>query len=203
MERPSHTLKNRWLEALLPLAETRGWGGDVARQAAIEAGLSEGERALAAPGGVNDLIDHMFQRAADAMLEGMAARDLEGLRVHEKVAEGLKVWLSGLEPYRGAVKRAAVRGVFPTSAGAAGQTVWTVADAVWEAAGDTASDYNRQTKRGLLSAVIPSVVMFWAEGPDEAELDAHIAKRLGQAMRLGQAGSKVVKPVLELFSRRG
>ncbi|MEO1642679.1 MAG: COQ9 family protein, partial [Pseudomonadota bacterium] len=110
--------------------------------------------------------------------------------------------LSGLEPWRGAVKCAAVRGAFPTSAGAASRTVWTVADAVWEAAGDTATDYNRQTKRGLLSAVVPSVVMFWAEGPDEAELDAHIAKRLGQAMRLGQAGSKVVKPVLEMFSRR-
>ena len=69
-------------------------------------------------------------------------------------------------------------------------------------AGDTATDYNRQTKRGLLSAVIPSVLMFWADRPDDADLDAHIEKRLGQAMRLGQAGSKVVKPVLDLFARR-
>ncbi|MEM0900926.1 MAG: COQ9 family protein, partial [Pseudomonadota bacterium] len=76
-----------------------------------------------------------------------------------------------------------------------------IADAVWEAAGDTATDYNRQTKRALLSAVIPSVVMFWAEHPHEAELDAHIKKRLGQAMRLGQAGSRVVKPALDIFAR--
>ncbi|MEL8055742.1 MAG: COQ9 family protein [Pseudomonadota bacterium] len=201
MERPSHTLKDRWLEALLPIADERGWSEANAKSAASQAGLSEGECALAAPGGVNDLIDHMFQRAADKMLEEMAARDLSELRTHERVAEGLKLWLAQLDPYRQAVKKAAVCGVFPTRAGAASRTVWAIADAVWEAAGDTATDYNRQTKRGLLSAVIPSVVMFWVDRPNEADLDAHIEKRLGQAMRLGQAGSKVVKPVLDLFAQ--
>ncbi|MEM7493595.1 MAG: COQ9 family protein, partial [Pseudomonadota bacterium] len=68
MERPTITLKDRWLEALLPLAEERGWGASELREAARKAELSEGEQSLAAPGGVNDLIDHMFQRAADRML---------------------------------------------------------------------------------------------------------------------------------------
>ena len=201
VERPTNTLKDRWLEALLPLAEERGWNASELHEAAKVAELSEGEQSLAAPGGVNDLIDHMFQRAADKMLVEMARRDLSALRTHERVADGLKVWLSFLDPYRAAVKRAAVRGIRPTSAGAASQTVWTISDAVWEAAGDTATDYNRQTKRGLLSALIPSIVLFWAERPDDVELEAHIEKRLGQAMRLGQAGSKVVKPVLDLLTR--
>jgi len=201
MEHPSQTLRNRWLETLLPLAETRGWGSDTVSEAAKLAELNEGEQALAAPGGVNDLIDHMFNRAADAMLAELATQDLSDLRVHERVAVGLKTWLGQLDPYRSAVRKASLRGVLPNSVTAAGGTVWAIADAVWEAAGDTATDYNRQTKRGLVSAVIPSVVLYWADHPSEEALDAHIEKRLGQAMRVGKAGSKVVKPVLDLFEK--
>jgi ubiquinone biosynthesis protein COQ9 len=76
--------------------------------------------------------------------------------------------------------------------------VWSIADAVWEAAGDTATDYNRQTKRALLSAVLPPIILYWLEHDDPDELDRYIANRLQTAMKLGQTGSKVLKPLLDL-----
>lgn len=200
MRIPSESLRDRWLEAALPLVENDGWSDSVLRRAAESAGLSDGEQALAAPNGVNDLIDHLFELAADAMLAELATRDIENLRVHERVALGVRVWLDALAPNKIAVRKAAGRGMLPWGAGAASRRVWRVADAIWEAAGDTATDYNRQTKRALLSAVIPGIVLRWLAGLEGDALDALIMKRLKQAMKLGQTGAKVFKPLFDTLS---
>ena len=113
----------------------------------------------------------------------------------------LKAWLDALEPNREAVRKAAGHGLLPWGAGAAAKRVWSVADAIWEAAGDTATDYNRQTKRALLSAVIPRVVMYWLEQPDPERVERFIMTRLQEAMKLGQAGGKVLGPVLDFMER--
>ncbi len=200
MRTPSETLRDRWLKAALPLVETGGWTADTLAKSAEASGLSEGEQALAAPNGMNDLIDHFFESSADGMLELLATQDLGALRVHERVAAGLKAWLGVLEPNKEAVRKAASRGMLPWGAGAATRRVWRIADMIWEAAGDTATDYNRQTKRALLSAVIPSVVLRWLNTDDEAAIDRHITRRLQQAMRLGRAGGKVIGPILDALS---
>ncbi|MEM9055331.1 MAG: COQ9 family protein [Pseudomonadota bacterium] len=197
MTTPSEKLRDRWLEALLPEVEAYGWTMGAAERVAEEVGLSEGERALVAPNGISDLIDHFFDRAADLMLEHLATEDLGKLRTHERVAFGLKTWLEVLEPNKEAVRRAAGRGLVPWGAGAAVKRVWSVADAIWAAAGDTATDYNRQTKRALLSAVIPSVVLHWLDAETPESVDRHIARRLKQAMALGQTGSRVIGPFLD------
>ncbi|MEQ3745817.1 MAG: COQ9 family protein [Henriciella sp.] len=199
MTTPSEKLRDAWLKALLPLVPDGGWTAELADKAANDAELSKGEQSLAAPNGVTDLIDHFFDRAGDVMLEILITQDLNALRAHERVASGLRAWLDVLEPNKEAVRKAANLGLLPWGAGAAARRVWRVADTVWEAAGDTATDYNRQTKRALLSAVIPSVVMKWLNTSDQVEVDQHIETRLKQAMNIGQAGSKMLKPVLEAF----
>lgn len=201
MVTPSEKLRDRWLEALLPLVPAKGWTRLNARRAAQEAGLDAGERALAAPGGVTDLIDHFFERATDAMLETLSTRDLDRLRTHERVAAGLRAWLDALEPNKEAVRKAAGHGLLPWGAGAAAKRVWAIADAIWEAAGDTTTDYNRQTKRALLSAVIPRIVLYWLDHDDPEALDRFIARRLQNAMRLGQAGGKIIGPAFDLAER--
>ena len=123
------------------------------------------------------------------------------LRTHEKVAAGIKAWLSVLAPHREAVKRAAVRGFAPWNAPAAAKRTWKTADAIWLAAGDTAEDYNRETKRALLSAVLPQIVLYWQDDPADEDLDAFIEKRLQGAMKFGQWGSKFAKPGLDLIDR--
>ncbi|KCZ92447.1 COQ9 family protein [Hyphomonas johnsonii] len=196
---PSQALRSRWLAALLPHVAFDGWTEAAAAAAASEAGLNEGEQALAAPHGVIDLIEAFFD-AAEAEARGkLAAEDLSGLRVHERVKHGLLAWLAVLEPNREAVRRAASRGFLPWSAGTAMQRAWSVADMVWTAAGDTATDYNRYSKRGLLASVIPPIVMYWVDSPEAADLDAYVTRRLKQASGVGQTAGKVVTPVLDLL----
>jgi len=198
MTTPSSKLRDRWLEALLPRVAESGWTMVNAKQAARDAEITPGEQALAAPNGVTDLIDHFFEGAIDQMLATLATRDLTALRTHERVAAGVRAWLDALADHKAAVRKAAGRGLAPWGAGAAVKRVWSIADAIWEAAGDTATDYNRQTKRALLSAVLPPIILYWLEHDDPDELDRYIADRLQTAMKLGQTGSKVLKPLLDL-----
>jgi len=136
------------------------------------------------------------------MTRSLMTQDLSALRTHERVAAGIKAGLAALEPHREAVKRASARGFLPWHAPDAMKRTWKTADAIWTAAGDTASDYNRETKRGLLSATLPTIVLYWVEDDhDEAELDAFIESRLKGAMKIGQWASKIAKPGLELLDR--
>ena len=201
MSIPSQILLDRWLEALLPRVPETGWTMVAAKQAAREIELTTGEQALAAPNGISDLIDRFIDRAVDEALVNLSSEILETLRMHERVAAGLKAWLDALEPHREAVRKAAGHGLLPWGSGAAAKRVWSVADAIWEAAGDTATDYNRQTKRALLSAVIPRVVMYWLEQRDPERVERFIMTRLQEAMKLGQAGGKVLGPALDFMER--
>ncbi|NQY38505.1 MAG: COQ9 family protein [Henriciella sp.] len=201
MSTPSQILRDRWLEALLPRVGETGWTMVAAKQAAREIELTAGEQALAAPNGVSDLIDRFIDRAVDEALVNLSSETLATLRTHERVSAGLKAWLDALEPHRDAVRKAAGHGLLPWGAGAAAKRVWSIADAIWEAAGDMATDYNRQTKRALLSAVIPRVVLYWLEQPDPERVQRFIEMRLQEAMKLGQAGGKILGPVLDFAER--
>lgn len=193
---PTDVLRSTWLEALLPQVAFDGWSDAAAARAASDAGLSEGEQALAAPNGVIDLIEAFFAAAEAEAACALASEDLSALRVPDKVKQGVLAWLVALEPNREAVRRAAARGFLPWSAGPAVQRTWSVADMVWTAAGDTATDYNRYSKRGLLAAIIPGIVMYWLDGPAPADLDAYISRRLKQASGFGKTAGKLVSPVL-------
>ena len=201
MSTPSQILLDRWLEALLPRIGETGWTMVAAKQAAREIELPAGEHALAAPSGSSDLIDRFIDRAVDEALVNLSSETLANLRTHERVAAGIRAWLDALSPHKEAVRKAAGKGLLPWGASAAVKRVWSIADAIWEAAGDTATDYNRQTKRALLSAVLPRIVLYWLDHEDDDALDRFIARRLQMAMKIGQTGSRVVKPVLDLAEK--
>ena len=201
-ETPSAELRSVWLKALLPRVPREGWTEAAARRAADDAAISAGDQALAAPGGVRDLLEAFFDTAENETRKAISAEDLSDMRVHEKVAFGVRTWLDTLAANRDAVRRASARAVWPFAAGDAVQRAWSVADMVWDEAGDTAEDYNRYTKRGLLTAVIPPIIAYWLTAPDSDALDAFIAKRLQRAMWVGKTGGRFVKPVLDAVSRR-
>jgi len=194
---PSEALRRRWLEALLPEVAFDGWTEAAAARAASAAGLSDGEQALAAPGGITDLIDAFFDRAGEEALSALAGETLDGMRVHERVKAGVLAWLAALQPHREAVRRAVQRGMVPWQAGPALQRSWKVADMIWQAAGDTAEDYNRYSKRGLLAAALPPIVLYWLDNPAPEDLDAYIARRLAQASGMGRSAGRILGPLLD------
>lgn len=200
---PSEALRRRWLDALLPEVAFDGWTETAAGRAANEAGLGDGERALAAPRGVVDLIDAFFDRAAEVAVADLKTQDLASMRVPDRVKAGVLAWLQALAPDREAVRRAVARGLVPWSATPAVQRSWRVADMIWEAAGDTATDYNRYSKRGLLAAALAPIVMYWLDNPSDEDLEAYIARRLAQASGMGRSAGRILGPLLDVLGGKG
>jgi ubiquinone biosynthesis protein COQ9 len=196
---PSEVLRFRWLDAMLPDVPFDGWTEATAARAAKQAGLSDGEQALAAPNGVPDLIDAFFDRAGQTAREALADQDISTLKTPARVKAGVLAWLAALEPNREAVRRAAVRGLLPWGAASAVQRTWRIADMVWDEAGDTSEDYNRYSKRGLLAAVIPPIIMYWLDQPSDEALDTYIDRRLSLASGIGRYLGRIAKPLLDVL----
>ena len=199
MTPPSQTIRTVWLEALLPRVPAQGWSEAAARAAARDAGLSAEDQALAAPGGVKDLREAFFDAAQKTMTDEMSGRQITPMRMHERIALGVRIWLDALSPHREAVARATSHAFLPWQTGDAAQRAWSLADAIWDAAGDTAQDHNRYTKRGLLASVLPAIVLYWQTEPDDDALDDFIMRRLKNAMALGKTGGQVLGPVFRIF----
>ena len=69
---------------------------------------------------------------------------------------------------------------------------------IWTWAGDDATDYNRYTKRGLLSGVIGATMAYWLQQNDDAtnaKTFAFLNNRIENVVTIGQNTSKVIKPV--------
>ena len=199
MTSPSALLRTRWLAAFLPHIPFDGWTQAGASKAALEAGLTEGEQALAAPRGLRDLVDTFFDMAESEAAQALTAANLTDMSVREKVANGVKLWLGALAPHKEAARKAAARGFLPWVAGDAIQRTYSVADMIWTGLGDTSEDYNKYSKRGLLAATLPLIFMRWIDEDNDAALDAYISRRLTGAMKLGQTGGRIAAPLLNAF----
>lgn len=165
--------------------------------------MSEAEQIFAAPHGLDSLIDGFLSRADRAMSTALAAPEVTEMRVRDRVALGVMSWLDALEPHKEAMSRAVGRGLQPWNVPTATERTWALADQIWEGAGDTATDYNRYTKRGLLALILPPVTLYWLRTEDREAVKAFLDRRVDGAMRTGRTAGKVIGPVLDrLFGSR-
>ena len=65
-------------------------------------------------------------------------------------------------------------------------------DLMWRAAGDTATDFNFYTKRGLLAGVYGSTILFWLDDGSEgyAESWAFLDRRIADVMNIQRARAR-------------
>lgn len=154
-------MRAKILEAFSDHAARLGWT-DAAFQAAVkDAGLTEGEAALACPRGAADLFDAFAERADCAMLAALDALDLAGMRYSQRVKAAVQVRLEAQEPYRQAARAMTRALARPTRAGEAARLLWRTADHIWRALGDTSTDENYYSKRAILSGVLASTYARW------------------------------------------
>ncbi len=77
---------------------------------------------------------------------------------------------------------------------AATKMVWYSADKIWEWAGDTATDYNRYTKRGLLSGVITATMLVWVHDKSEGyqKTSDFLDRRIDNVLVVGKLAGKIL-----------
>ena len=188
------------LAATLPHVPFDGWTMTAAEAGCADAGFDPGSAARLFPGGGIEMIV-LFNRLADRrMVAEMEKRGVEALKVRERVTAGIRIRLEQNAEHREAIRRALAMLALPMNAAVAAKCLYRTVDAIWYAAGDTATDYNFYTKRGLLAGVYSATVLYWLNDSSE-DFDgtwSFLDRRIADVMRVPQAISRLAKPLRDL-----
>ena len=203
-------LRDALLDAVLVQVPFEGWTGLALRAAAKDIGVELSTARRVFPGGVGDVLALWGARGDARMLDALAEADLGAMRIRDRIATCVRLRIEPLEPHREAVRAALCRAGLPLNAPAAMRALWRTVDAMWHAAGDTATDFNYYSKRGLLAGVYASTLLFWLEdgSGDRAESWAFLERRIADVMRVPRAISRLKKlapnpqRLLRAFARR-
>jgi len=180
------TPRERILAAAVRHAAFDGWTDRILVQGARDAGYPAEMAEQIFPDGIDELIEAFSRRADLCMAEGLARRDLDSLKVRDKVALAVRLRLECLAPHREAVRRLTAHCALPQNAPLGAKLVARTVDAMWHAVGDTSTDMSWYTKRALLAAVYAATVLYWLGD----ESDGHSAtwefldRRLADVMRI-------------------
>jgi ubiquinone biosynthesis protein COQ9 len=195
---PSARFRARILEVFPAHAAREGWTDAAFNAAAAEAGLGEGEAALACPKGAFDLFDAFADRADQAMLEGLADLDLPNMRIRDKVRAAVQLRLEAQAPYKQAARAMTRALARPTRAPEAARLLWRTADRIWRALGDKSTDENFYSKRAILSGVLASTYARWFsdDSADHETTWAFLDARIENVMQFEKFKARL-KPVSE------
>lgn len=171
-----------------------GWSTKAVALAAEQAGVDPDIAALAYDGGVMTMIDAWFASIDAAMLARFAPGQLASLKIRERITALVEARLAILAPHREALRRAQAILAAPVHVKHAASLGWRAADAMWRAAGDTATDYNHYTKRATLGGVYAATMLVFVndESEDHAETRAFLARRIEGIMRFEKAKARLV-----------
>lgn len=180
------------VQAAIAAADADGWSMEGVEAAARKAGYKPEMVRAVFPGGMKDVIAHFSDMADRNMLSRLSGIDPQTMRVRERVKLAVQTRFSVLKPHKQAARHAAGYWLRPFRKYEAAKIVWRTADRIWEWAGDTATDYNRYTKRGLLSGVLASTFLAWMndDSPDMRRTLSFLDNRIDNVMQLGKVMGK-------------
>ena len=187
-------------DALAPLvadnAAFDGWKAAARDMAADQLGVDRDIAATALPN-TAQMIDAWFASIDRDMLKGLPPEKLAAMKVREKIASLVEARLDLLAPHRETLRRALAILALPPNAALGARLGWRAADAMWRAAGDTATDYNHYTKRAMLGAVYAATITVFLNDESEGQADtrAFLARRIEGIMRFEKAKAQFLARV--------
>ena len=146
-----------------------GWNSIALERAALDLGLETALAHLFFPGGVAEIVDYFASWSDQQMHKALEAAELEKLRVRDKIYTCVKLRLEVNSKYREAIRGLLSYLILPQNSALGMRVAWRTASEIWYLSGDTSTDWNYYTKRGLLVSVYSSTLMYWlSDSPDEA-----------------------------------
>ena len=114
-----------------------------------------------------------------------------------------------VNPHKEALRRALAILAMPQNAMAGAKLAWRAADRMWRIAGDTSTDFNHYSKRGILSALYTSTMLVFLDDDSEgmAGTRGFLDRRIDDVMRFekvkaGWQRSSERRPSLSRFLGR-
>ena len=189
------TLRAALLKAALPHVAFDGFTDKVLERAAEETGADKETIARLFPKGALDLLEE-FSASADREMEArIASANLTDLRIRERIALTVKTRLDVLRPNKEAARRAAAVLTLPPNAPLGVKLLWRTVDAMWRAIGDTSTDFNFYTKRGILAGVYSATLVRWFNDTSEGETATgeFLDRRIEDVMKFEKFKAQVKK----------
>ena len=174
------------LAAELPAhAAFDGWTPEALRLAAQATDIDPAVAALAFPGGAMDMIDAWFAHIDNAMLADLSPDVLATMKIRARITALVEARLDLLATDIEALRRALAVLALPQNLPRATKLGWRAADAMWHAAGDTATDFNHYSKRAILGTVYMATIMAMMDDDSEGHADtrAFLGRRIDGIMR--------------------
>lgn len=184
-------LQDQIIDAALPSIAFDGWTETVLEAAAVSAGLTAFDVKRAFPNGPIDAVNRYSARTDAQMLTALPA-DFATLKIRERIAVAVMARLRAMTPHREAVRRAAATYAMPWHAADAMKATYATVDAIWRAAGDTATDWNFYSKRLILSKVYSTTFSVWLNDTSDhlADTEAFLRRRIENVMQFEKFKAK-------------
>lgn len=185
---PLAQLAPRLIEAMLPHVPFDGWSTAARAAAARDSDIDSDIAALALPD-IEAMLTAWTAGVNEKMTQTMAAS--HNMKVRDRIRMALVTRLE--QGDREVTRRALNLLAQPQHAALSAQLLWQAADAMWRAAGDTATDFNHYTKRLILSGIYSATLLHWTQddSDDFAATRAFIDRRIDGVMRFEKAKAKL------------
>ena len=179
-----------------------GWTPVALERAAAACDVDPAVARLAFPGGAVDMIDAWFAHVDRAMLEQVTPGMLATMKVRDRITALVQARLDIGAADMEALRRALAVLTLPQNLAHAARLNWRAADAMWHAAGDTATDLNHYSKRAILGGVYAATVlaMLADETEDRADTRAFLTRRIDGIMRFEKFKARFSRAAPERIS---
>lgn len=180
-----------------------GWTTDVFKKAAVDIGQDAMMIDAIFPQGIHDTLKCFSNYADELMMAALQNDNVETMRVRDKIAHAVETRINGLQPYKDCVRQSAGLLSKPQYMRLATSITWNTADKIWQWAGDTATDYNHYTKRGLLGGVIGTTMVYWLQdhSDNHEKTREFLNRRIENVLFIGKTASPIIKPFASLVER--
>ncbi len=182
------TLKDRIALKALEDAPFDGWTLPTLRNASQTLGRDPQMADALFPAGSIDATRHLADLFDRRLMAKLAKVDTAALRIRDRIALAVMTRIELMTPHKAGLRVALASWANPLQLPRAAKTLWASADHIWAWAGDTATDYNRYTKRALLSGVMASTMLFWLQdySPKAAATAEFLQRRIETVLNIGR-----------------
>jgi ubiquinone biosynthesis protein COQ9 len=184
-------IKREIIERALTHVPFESWSQDLLERSAAEIGVDSSYGWRLFPKGPLEAISDWSAFLDQEMLTLLP--NIEGQKVRERIRLAIKTRLTLLIPHREAARKTATYLARPPHMSLASRLIYQTVNEMWYYAGDTATDYNFYTKRGLLSWVYMTTFFYFLrdQSPDFEKTWTFLDHRLEEVLALPKVPQKI------------
>jgi ubiquinone biosynthesis protein COQ9 len=183
-------IKDKIISEAIKHVTVNGWTWREIEESAKRAGFNDGMEYAVFPAGLNDAVAHFSVMVDRRMMDKLKNIPMESLRMRDRVRVAVmtRFQIMAQMGARDIMRSTLSYWALPTRVMMGQQILWRTADHIWSWAGDTATDYNRYTKRGLLASIImgTSLVFIDDDTDDLITTRAFLDRRIDNIMEVGK-----------------